>query len=194
MKKIVRFLFKTKCLGMMLGFLSALASSTFLSIYVVVRSEVTSSYHSSIGFLTEFLSVLIFWGFIFACIPAGLGGWIIESILRKSYNKGTLTAKGATKTGIVLAGLAGIATSGVGILVIMLLPHGYWRVVVDEIQQGYFFVHFYDYFLAFLHAIAGYSLEILLVIAIACLSGGLTGWVLAKQILYPQIIASLNRR
>jgi len=137
---------------------------------------------------------LDFLGFHLCLYSRWIGGWIIELILRKSYNKGILTAKRATKTGIALAGLAGIATSGVGILVIMFMPHAYWMVVVDEIQHGYFFAHFYDYLLTFLYAIARYSLEILLVIAIACLSGGLTGWILAKQILNPKIITLFNGR
>jgi hypothetical protein len=135
------------------------------------------------SFRLEFSIAIFFYCCFFSSLPAGIGVCVLGVLLRNQKRKGTLTLAKAIKNGILLAGIAITIICGVGLLYALLSPHNNWYYIWDDLRQGKLIATFPGY----LHDYVDFAIlhwnDILLAITIACITGGWTGKLLAKQIL-----------
>ena len=134
------------------------------------------------SYLTLFVPLMIYCCMLTG-VPAALSGGILGLLLHIWNQKRSLTPLKGVITGIVLAGMAGILSIAIVILIGLYGAHGKYFRLLAEIENGYFFTHFFDYVRDFITVGTRYGVEVLASISIACLMGGLTGLVITKQIL-----------
>jgi hypothetical protein len=166
--------------GFLAGLSCAFVGSALFSIIEVVRLAIVDSFSP---FLISLIPSIFFFGCMLSSIPAGIGGFVLGLLLQNQMHKGSLTIAKTVKTGILSAGLAVIIACGFGILFILLHPHNNWYYFWDDVRQGTFFANFLNYLHNDLELVSHFRPEILIAITIACIAGGWTGRVLAKQLL-----------
>jgi hypothetical protein len=164
------------------GLYCACAGSALFSILFNILAGIRWSEKFDSNML-EFSIAIFFYCCFFSSLPAGIGVCVLGVLLRNQKRNGTLTQSRAIKTGILLAGIAITIICGVGLLYALFSPHNNWYSIWDDLQQGKLIATFpgylYDYVdFAFLH-----WNDILLATTIACIAGGWTGKILAKQLL-----------
>ncbi len=168
------------------GLFCAFIGSALFAIVEIVRIWIEDPSSPDLFSMIPSIFLILFLGFMFSCIPAGIGGVVLGLILQNQMRKGTLTLIKATKIGILLAGIAVIITCVLGILVLLLVPQGHIKSnnYLDDLRQGKFFENFSSYLLYAIRLISPLGPEILTAITITCIVGGWAGRVLAKQLLF----------
>ncbi|MBP7354948.1 MAG: hypothetical protein KA928_02210 [Longilinea sp.] len=169
-----------RCSGFLVGLSCAFVGTALFSVIEVAQLAIEDSFSP---FLLSLIPAIIFYGFMFSSIPAGIGGLVLGLLLQNKMHKGSLTLAKSVKAGILLAGVAATITCACGILFLLLTPHGGWFYFWDDVRQGTFFINFPNYLHYYLELATRFALEILIAITIACIAGGWTGRVLTKQLL-----------
>ena len=165
--------------GFVIGESCALVSLVLFCVANSARMAVT--FGDSFGHEFSFnFTLIIVVGGIFAFVPAGLGGLALELLLRSQLKKSPLTAARAAVAGALVAGLAASITCGMGLLVLRLVPHGYWRYFLDDVVKAVLFGSFLVFLDSQMEFVARYLPEIITAVILACLSGGFAGRYLAS--------------
>ena len=175
-------------IGFLVGLICAFVSLVVFSIIQSVRMAFL--FDEPFSFETAFSVIVpltLIDGGIFTFIPSGVGGYILELLIRARLKKGSLTEKWATSSGVVLAGLAVLLTCGIGLFVLAVVPHNGWQELVDAIRSGLFFTNLPYILDDLIKQISHLLPEIIIVTILACVSGGLAGHYLARMIKGSQV-------
>jgi hypothetical protein len=173
--------------GFLIGVICATVCVVLFAVFESVRMAALEGSFAFEDMFSVVFDLAVIYGSLFAFVPAGFGGYILELVLRNRSKKGVLTEKWATIAGILVAGSAVMAACGIGIAVLILVPHHYWRHFLTDIMNGSFFAdvqYHLDYLIKFLSRM---FLEIMVASILACTSGAVTGKYLAKRINRSQI-------
>ncbi|MBI4760168.1 MAG: hypothetical protein ACOYYF_13045 [Chloroflexota bacterium] len=168
-------------IGFFVGLICAFLSLIVFSIIESVR--MTFLFEEPFSFKTTFSTIVpltFIYGGIFTFIPSGIGGYVLELLIRARLKKGSLTEKWATSLGVALAGLAVILTCGIGLFVLAVVPHNGWRDLIDVIRSGFFFTNLPYYIDGLIKQVIYLLPEIIIATILACVSGGLAGKYLAR--------------
>jgi len=165
--------------GFLTGLSCAFVGTALFSVIEVARLAIEDSFSP---FLLSLIPAIFFFGFMFSSIPAGIGGFVLGLLLKNQMHKGLLTLAKSVKLGILTAGASATITCACGILFLQLAPHNNWFYFWDDVRQSTFFINFPNYLRYDLELATRFAPEILIVITIACIAGGWTGRVLAKQL------------
>jgi len=175
-------------LGFLVGLICAFSSLAVFSMIESVR--MAFQFDEPFSFQSAFSVIVpltLIYGGIFTSLPSGIGGYILELLIRARLKKGNLTEKWATSSGAVLAGLAALLACGIGLFVLAVVPHNGWKNLLDMIMSGLFFTGL-PYFLDGLFEQISHLLpEIIVATVLACVSGGFAGKYLARMIKGSQI-------
>ena len=175
-------------IGFLVGLICALISLVLFSIIESVK--MTLLFDNSYSFGTNFSGIFpltLIYGGIFTFVPSGFGGYVLELLIRARLKKGSITEKWATATGILLAGLAGMLTCGIGLFVLAVVPHNGWQFLVNDMKNGIFFANIPYYIGGLIKQFSHLLPEIIIVTILACVSGGLAGKCLARMIKGSQV-------
>lgn len=165
--------------GLICAFISLIIFSILESIRMAFLFDEPFSFKSAFSVIVP---LTLIYGGIFTFIPSGVGGYILELLIRVRLKKGSLTEKWAVSSGIVLAGLAILLTCGFGLFVLAVAPHNGWQDLVDAIRSGLIFTNL-PYFLDdLIEQISHLLPEFITVTILACVSGGFAGKYLARMI------------
>jgi hypothetical protein len=177
-------------IGFLVGLICALISLMLFSIIESVR--MTLLFDDSFSFGTAFSVVFpltLIYGGIFTFVPSGFGGYVLELLIRDRLKKSSLTEKWATVSGTLLAGLAVMLTCGIGLFILMVVPHNGWQFLVNDIKSGLFFTNLPYYVDDIIKRVIHLLPEIITVTILACTSGGFAGKYLAVKINGSQVEA-----
>lgn len=177
-------------IGFLVGLICAFVCLVVFSIIESVR--MTFLFDEPFSFGTTFSVIVpltLIYGGIFTFIPSGIGGYVLELLIRARLKKGSLTEKWATSSGVALAGLAVILTCGIGLFVLAVVPHNGWQNLIDVIRSGLFFANLPYYIDGLIKQVSHLLPEIILAAILACSSGGLAGKYLARMIKISQVEA-----
>jgi hypothetical protein len=174
-------------IGILVGWTCALIC---LALFSVVESAITTlSFDGTSSFvdnLSFMFPLIIIYGGVFVFIPSGFGGYILEMLIRSRLKKGLLTEKWAAISGVLLAGCAIMLTCGVGLVFLMVAPHNGWQFLVNDLKDGVFFTNLPYYMSNLIKRVTQFLPEILTATILACVSGGLAGKYLARNIINDQ--------
>lgn len=118
---------------------------------------------------------MIFLGWIFSFIPAGIGGVVLDGLLQNQMQKGPLTLTKATQIGVIVAGPAGCVASLFGVLFVTFVTMAMLQFYWSDANQGFQ--------ATFLNSLSALIPEILIAITISCIAGGWASRVLARRLL-----------
>lgn len=175
-------------LGFLVGLICAFVSLLMFSIIESVRMVFLVDEPISFGaaFSLVFPLILIYGG-IFSFIPSGIGGYVLELLVRARLKKGSLAENWAVIFGISLAGLAALITCGIGLFVMAVIPHNGWRELLDGINSGLLYSNLPYYIGGFTKQASHLFPEISIATVLACVSGGFAGKYLARVIKGTQV-------
>ena len=170
--------------GLICAFISLVVFSIIESVRMVFLFDEPFSFQSAFSVTVP---LILIYGGIFTSIPSGIGGYVLELLIRARLKKGGLTEKWATSSGVVLAGLAVLLTCGIGLFVLAVVPHNGWQDLLDMIKSGLFFTNLPYLLDGLIKQISHLLPEIIVVTILACVSGGFAGRCLARIIKGSQV-------
>jgi hypothetical protein len=168
--------------GFMIGIVCAVVCVVLFAAFESVHLAILDGYFAFENLFSVDFELIVIYGNVFALFPAGLGGYVLELFLRSRSKKGLLTEKWAMVAGMLLAGSAVMVTCGIGLAVLILIPHHSWRYFLSDFANESFFANVQYYVEGLIKFVSTMVLEIIAASLLACTAGGFAGKFLAKRI------------